>query len=1122
MKVYRGSFAALRTRVTTDIERLPPPTHVRRNEYVPRYISQPQWWARRALTRPVRNGDDIVFMHTDTTYSSPSGRRAVVELHGCTEDGHSVMVNVHNYLPNFYVRVPRDVVTQPLDVLMDALEHKLSERMKNNKKYGQRTKYVERWEEVEREDILHYKGPRDTLDLRCIKVYLNHPKQVPEARTILEQGRLGCKLVTYEANVRYDIRSMIDMHIHGCQWIRVRDVRVPCDPMSRAQVEVDVEAADIEPLQRESIAPIRVLSYDIECVTFDGERRFPDASCDPVISIGCHLYEQGQPARGCVFCLVPSARDSVADLGNGIERYVFSDERDLFHNWRRFLLIVDADLLTGYNINGFDNPYLEKRARALNVYDHYNGYRDLSRITGRPCKNVVSHIKSKAYGTRTSELLSLPGRITFDLYDFLQRTEKLRSYGLNAVAEHFLKDKKEDVPYFMIHRLYHGTDDDRARINRYCYKDARLPVDIILRRRIIINNVQMVRVTGVPYKWLLERGQQAKTQSLLLRETQVQCYVVPTKSPPRTDFTGAVVIEPERGYYDVPINTLDFASLYPSIMQAFNLCYTTFCLIRVAKALGLKEGDDYFVPPIAFDRDEEPFCFVKPHIRKGLLPQILARLLGERKAAKRAMFAAEDAGDTELQGLMDGLQLALKLSANSVYGFTSANMLCLTAISKTVTGCGRDMLYFTRDTIVARYNTRTPDLKRCIRAGIDPNWHKAPRIYFEADSRIIYGDTDSVMVWLGDISMERAQELGREISAYMKPLYKAPNDLEWEKTYYPYLLISKKRYAALLWTKPTHYDKMDCKGIETVRRDWTLLCTMTTKRLLQQVLVERDPEGAVHTVHEVCEKLLRNQVDMSQLILSKGYSKPMAEYEAGGKTVPVHIQVVKNMTARDPATAPRIGDRVPYVMVTGLKKERGAKGWKKTKTSEHAEDPYYAIQNDVPLDGMWYIMNQLVKPCIRIMQPVLCKDPYELADADGFYKKHPENTVAYKRLFVGAHMNTRTITIRKAERGLITGWVTSQLTCLNCKTSIREQAATCTQPSCVEAGKTTLVQRYRAQFDGAKDAEAACKQTCVDCQDGMAYEDILCENKTCANWYQRYKTSKHVEDLTKTMARFDF
>jgi DNA polymerase delta subunit 1 len=115
----------------------------------------------------------------------------------------------------------------------------------------------------------------------------------------------------------------------------------------------------------------------------------------------------------------------------------------------------------------------------------------------------------------------------------------------------------------------------------YCLKDAYLPLRLLDKLMSIINYIEMARVTGVPLGVLLSRGQQIKVMSQLLRKAKTQDLVIPVyKVETGDEYTGATVIEPLRGYYDTPIATLDFSSLYPSIMMAHNLCYTTLLTQR--------------------------------------------------------------------------------------------------------------------------------------------------------------------------------------------------------------------------------------------------------------------------------------------------------------------------------------------------------------------------------------------------------------------------------------------------------------------------------------------------------------------------------------------------------------
>ena len=180
----------------------------------------------------------------------------------------------------------------------------------------------------------------------------------------------------------------------------------------------------------------------------------------------------------------------------------------------------------------------------------------------------------------------------------------------------------------MISDLQNGNAQTRRRLAVYCLKDAYLPLRLLEKLMCVINYMEMARVTGVPLSYLQTRGQQIKVISQLIRKTMEVDLLIPTYQSQQGDdnFEGATVIEPKRGYYDVPIATLDFSSLYPSIMMAHNLCYTTL----------MQPGsiDKFGITPDQFVRTPSGNNFVKASVRKGLLPEILESLLSARKKAK--------------------------------------------------------------------------------------------------------------------------------------------------------------------------------------------------------------------------------------------------------------------------------------------------------------------------------------------------------------------------------------------------------------------------------------------------------------------------------------------------------
>lgn len=116
---------------------------------------------------------------------------------------------------------------------------------------------------------------------------------------------------------------------------------------------------------------------------------------------------------------------------------------------------------------------------------------------------------------------------------------------------------------------------------------------------------------------------------------------------------------------------------------------------------------------------------------------------------------------------------------------------------------------------------------------------------YKYDSEVVYGDTDSVMIKFGVKTVAEAIEVGKEAAISISKIFKAPIKLEFEKVYWPYLLMGKKRYAGLYWTNAEKYDKLDCKGIESVRRDNCKLLRDTIKKILDYILIQRDVPTAI-------------------------------------------------------------------------------------------------------------------------------------------------------------------------------------------------------------------------------------------------------------------------------------
>jgi DNA polymerase delta subunit 1 len=626
------------------------------------------------------------------------------------------------------------------------------------------------------------------------------------------------------------------------------------------------------------------------------------------------------------------------------------------------------------------------------------------------------------------------------------------------VSYQFLQEQKEDVHHSIIADLQNGNDQTRRRLAVYCLKDAYLPLRLLDKLMCVINYMEMARVTGVPLGYLLTRGQQIKVVSQLLRKAKEQGLLIPSmKIEVNDEFEGATVIEPIRGYYDKPISTLDFSSLYPSIMIAHNLCYTT--LLRGGK--DQLKAEDYFQTPSGN-------FFVKSTVRRGILPEILQDLLRARKHAKTLMKVEKDPFRYKV---LDGRQLALKMSANSVYGFTGAQvgkLPCL-EISQSVTAYGRTMIERTKQLVEEKYTIANG---------------------YQFDSQVIYGDTDSVMVKFGVSTLEEAMSLGKEAAEFVSRDFIEPIKLEFEKCYYPYLLINKKRYAGLYFTRPDKYDKMDCKGIETVRRDNSPLVANLINVCLQKLLIERDPQAAIDYAKQTISDLLCNRIDISQLVITKELSKTDKEY--AGKQA--HVELASKMRKRDAGSAPQLGDRVPFVIVAGSKGQA---------TYEKAEDPVYVLEHNLPIDTRYYLENQISKPLLRIFEAIL----HERAE---------------QVLLRGEHTLTKSVVISKI--GGLAMFTKKKETCLYCKTVLiiddnnKEKALGAVCGHC-KPRESELYQREICSMSALEGKFSRLWTQCQRCQ-GSLHEDVICTNQDCPIFYMRKKVQKDLEEQDKVISRF--
>lgn len=876
-----------------------------------------------------------------------------------------------------------------------------------------------------------------------------------EGRAHFRGRQLGVRV--WEADVPLTTRFAIAAGAVPHSWMTLGAGAVALDGGARCERMYAVHASDVraEPCEGDglTIAPLPLVAWDIECLADD---RFPNAALgDRVILIGFVLYRDATATDSDdnVVERIAFIDGSTDVTPASADRYqttiLCPDEAGILLAAREYLNRRQPDIMTGYNTNKFDWPFVLERARQLNIYDTFC---DIGRVPGIPLRCETSSFVSSARGAEDDVNIVIAGIIDIDMLRWVRTAHKLRSYRLDAVAKKFLgkNEGKTGVTYKEIPGHYHGTADMRARLVEYCIYDAELAARIAFAQRVVDNYISMARVTGVDIHSLITRGQGIKVHTQLLRFCSSRRILVPTlprapeavadepepdadapdvmrmlgskapssggaapakrhKGKEAAKYDGATVLDPIRGYYPNPITTLDFSSLYPSIMIAHNLCYYT--LVRAGERCAHNHDAATSADVLGCCVMETPTRarFWRAHVREGVLPAMLKNLLAARAAAKREMAAAfalakdmtrsdaERAAAKRAGGICNCQQLNFKLSCNSIYGFTGAvvGKLPELRISASVTSFGRDMILYIVGLVERVYRGHVPGISEAVDA-------------MTLSALVVYGDTDSIMVRFGVECVADAMAIGRHaatlINAAFRIKYLTDREAEalrqqyapqyatleealiadmphyiplftklldsaisilFEKVLFPYLLINKKRYVGNFYEKgPDVPDKLHQSGIESVRRDNALYTADTMEMVVACLMNTRDPIAALGLARQRVRALARNQVALDDLVISKSLSKPPEAYARPASEV--HLVVNARRDSREPGTAYRLGDRVPYVFVL----RPGQVVPTAPKLVDFAEDVDYARAAKLVPWSAYYVNNQLRKPLTRIFDTV--------------------------------------------------------------------------------------------------------------------------------------------------------
>ncbi|WP_457591515.1 DNA-directed DNA polymerase [Geoglobus sp.] len=682
-------------------------------------------------------------------------------------------------------------------------------------------------------------------EIEVYKVYARHPQDVPKLREAFR--RYGD---VREADIPFAYRYLIDMDLACMDGINVegslrfeRGIRV-------------VDAESVERVRKDGFPELRVLAFDCEMLSEFG---MADPEKDPVIIIGVKMGD--------------------------FEEIIHGDEREIISRFVKLVRELDPDIIVGYNQDGFDWPYLKKRAEKLSVRLAIG--RDGSELTfrgGRP---------------------KITGRLNVDLYDIAMRLD-VKVKKLENVAE-FLGRKVEiaDIEAKDIYRKW--SSGDYESVFRYSKQD--IMNTYFIAEELLPMHYELSKMIRVPVDDITRMGRGRQVDWLLLSEAYSLNELAPNPREVEESYEGAFVLEPERGLHE-NVYCLDFASMYPSIMIAYNISPDTFVAGRC---------EDCFVSPeVGHKFRKEPDGFFK---------RILLDLIGRRREIKERMKGL-DRESLEYR-LLDIKQQTLKVLTNSFYGYTGwsgARWYCRQCAEAT-TAWGRHFI------------------------------RKSAKIARSMGFEVLYGDTDSIFVRKDSPPEVLEEEVKNLITRITEEL---PVTIEVDEVYRAIFFVEKKRYAGL-----TSDGRIVVKGLEVRRGDWCELAKEVQREVIEIILKEKDPEKALKFVREVISNIKAGKYPLEKFIIYKGLTKKPSKYES----VQAHVKAV--LKAREFGFVYPVGTKVGYVILEGSG-NIGDRAYP-LELIESFDGEFVEIKTKHGtekrrLDRDYYINNQVIPSVLRILE----------------------------------------------------------------------------------------------------------------------------------------------------------
>jgi len=672
--------------------------------------------------------------------------------------------------------------------------------------------------------------------------------------------------------------------------------------------------------------------------------------------------------------------NNVAKRTKSIVLSAQADERGLLSILLARLSQIDADVICGHNVAGFDVDVLLNRLRE-NKVAHWSR---IGRLKRTRFPNLSGGNQGSFGGGASIGALScMSGRLLADTYLSARDLLKEVSYTLTNLMKTQFDENRAEIPHQDVPLQFNSTQT-LWQLTKNSQTDAFYSLWLMLHLQALPLTRQLSNIAGNTWSKTLGHTRAQRVEFLFLHEFHKRKYMVPDRLSAKEkrrvqaaeakngngdkdvddkkgpQYSGGLVLEPKKGLYDKYVLMLDFNSLYPSIIQEYDICFTT-----------VKRGKDM----AGLAPELPPPVLGKPGGENAaVLPQVICKLVQHRRAVKELL--KKETNDV-IKAQLDIRQLALKLTANSMYGCLgfSASRFYAKPLAELITGQGREILQSTVDL--------------------------AQNLSYD----VIYGDTDSIMINTNKDNLAEVHKVGQEVKREVNKRYKLL-EIEMDGCYRSMLLLKKKKYAAVVVEPSMHegktiyVERVEKKGLDTVRRDWCKLAKDVGDTCLDEIFKKRAVEDTVEKIHDALReartKMVNNQVNLESYIVTKQLTKSPRDYPDANSQP--HVKVALRRIEQGKQDGVNAGETVPYIICCEVKPEdekdmtndaianghasskSGGKGLaERAFHPEELQDP----RSNLRVDLHYYLTQQLHPVISRLCAPIEGTDAARLADCLG-------------------------------------------------------------------------------------------------------------------------------------------